>query len=199
MDTHVFQYRIPMEDFPARSLPLSGKVIGFIGNYAHAPNLDALSWLTGTLIPAIRAKCHDARFILAGKGIPPSIREKHGAVSSVEFREDVADLSDFYSDKGIFINPIISGRGMRTKLNEAAAFGRPTVPTSLGAECLGLSTVDDGQSIADACTRLLRANDNPERIARNRQAVIDRFSLSKVAGDFLSLIAGRSGLDYSVS
>jgi glycosyltransferase involved in cell wall biosynthesis len=196
-DARVVQYGIPMEEYPELPPPKTGKAIGFIGNYAHPPNRDALEWLTGSLAAAIRAECPDVRFILAGKGIPASAKEKFAPGSFVEFREDVADLRDFYSDIQIFINPIVSGRGMRTKLIEAAAFGRPILTTSLGGEgleCLEMSIADDEKSMVNACARFYEEDaGGPSRVARNRRIVAERFSLEKVAGDFLSMLGATAG------
>jgi len=49
---------------------------------------------------------------------------------------DVEDLTQFYGSIGIFINPLRQGRGLRTKVVEAAAFGRRFLSTAFGAEGL---------------------------------------------------------------
>lgn len=194
--THVVQYGIPLAEFPLLELPRNEKVIGFIGNYNHPPNLDSLNWLSETLMEAIRSRSPGARFILAGKGIPATIRERHKGDARVEFRENVEDLASFYSEIGLFLNPIRTGRGLRTKVIEAAAYGRPIVTTALGAEGLEKleMEIEGGDAaIAAACARIWESSASRGRILRNRQAVETWFSLEKTASDLLSLLAGTSG------
>ena len=60
----------------------------------------------------------------------------------------------FYSKINVFINPIISGKGIRTKVVEAAAHGRPVVTTRLGAEGfddLKLEIVDTKEDYLKSC------------------------------------------------
>jgi glycosyltransferase involved in cell wall biosynthesis len=166
-------------------------VFGFIGNYGHPPNQEALRWLSEGLAEAIRERCPDARFVLAGKGIPAWARNEFGGRSYVELREDVPDLRDFYAGVTAFLNPIRSGRGMRTKIVEAAAFGRPIATTSLGAEGLenlALRIGDGTRGLAEACAALLADPDPEAAIRRNRDTVEREYSLGKVAGELLTFI-----------
>jgi glycosyltransferase involved in cell wall biosynthesis len=191
LETGIIQYGIPMDDFPLLPSPAPGKVIGFLGNYGHPPNLDALAWLLETLAPAIRARSPEIRFLIAGKGIPDWAHSAAAADVGIEVRENVADLRTFYADIHVFLNPIRTGRGMRTKVIEAAAFGRPVISTTLGGEgmeYLQLEIADDAESLIDACVRFRSGSGASATAARNRAAVADRFSLEKVGGDFLSLV-----------
>jgi glycosyltransferase involved in cell wall biosynthesis len=188
---HLVQYGLPMEEYPQLPPPAAGMVLGFIGNYGHPPNMDALAWLARELIPAILARNPGARFILAGKGLPDWAAAEFAGRAEVELRENVPDLKAFYSDITIFINPIRTGRGMRTKLVEAAAFGRPILTTSLGAEgleALEMTVADDATAMAEACARPWAGMDKAVR--GNREYVKAHFSLDKVAEDFLAFLAG---------
>jgi glycosyltransferase involved in cell wall biosynthesis len=191
LDARVVQYGIPMEEFPRLPPRGSGRTLGFIGNYAHPPNEDALAWLADSLVTAIRAQSPGVRFILAGKGLPSWVRERFAADAAVEFREDVPELRDFYADIDLFINPIRTGRGMRTKLIEAAAFGRPILTTALGGEgleCFEMSIAENDEAMALACARFWNDAGTADRVARNRKAAEERFSLDTVAGDFMSML-----------
>lgn len=187
-------YGLPLAEFPLLSRSGKEPVFGFIGNYGHQPNQEALRWMAEGLADAIRARCPEARFSLAGQGMPAWVREALRARGDVELHGNVGDLRDFYAGVTAFLNPIRSGRGMRTKLVEAAAFGRPIATTSLGAE--GLDDLDmrigDGtQGLADACAALLADPDPEAAIRRNRSAVESRYSLEKVAGDLLAFMEPR--------
>jgi glycosyltransferase involved in cell wall biosynthesis len=184
-------YGLPLEDYPVLPPPAGGPVLGFIGNYGHPPNVVALRWLADGLAAAIRGRCPGVRLVLAGKGIPAWAHEAFRSDSDVELREDVPDLKAFYAGIFAFLNPIRTGRGMRTKLVEAAAFGRPIVTTSLGAEGLEdleMRIGDGTDGLAGACAGLLRDPDPFAAARRNRATVENHYSLSKVAADLLAFL-----------
>jgi hypothetical protein len=132
MKVFIIKYGINREEYPL--LPRSNSnTIGFIGNYNHLPNSDALNYFFSTLFNRLDNKYN---VIIAGYKIPEDILIKYSNCQSVTFMENVENLIDFYNQIDIFINPIVSGRGLRTKLIEAASFGKPIISTNLGAEGL---------------------------------------------------------------
>jgi glycosyltransferase involved in cell wall biosynthesis len=184
----VIKYGLPLSDFPFLPPPDHSHVIGFIGNYAHLPNLDAVEWMRKDLIPAIRSSAPAARFLIAGHGMTESMKRGLASDPTVTVRESIPYLADFYREITVFINPIRTGRGLRTKLIEAAAFGRPILTTSLGAEGLRdleMEIADDTGSMADGCARLLAEGDRG-RAARNRKTLEEHYALERVAADFLA-------------
>ncbi|MEO6098405.1 MAG: glycosyltransferase family 4 protein [Fibrobacteria bacterium] len=192
LESSIIQYGIPMEEYPMLPIKETGRVIGFLGNFAHPPNLDALTWLLRTLAPAIRARCPEVTFLVAGKGIPEWAKGEASARDWIEIRENPPDLRGFYSDIHLLINPIRTGRGMRTKLIEAAAFGRPILTTSLGGEgleSLNLTLADNAETLVEACARFWDDSGTTSALIRNRETVVERFSLEKISGEFLSLIS----------
>ena len=126
------------------------------------------------------------------EGIPAQAIERHRSDPAVRFIEDVPRLEDFYREVGVFINPVRSGRGLRTKLIEAAAYGRPVLSTALGAE--GLDGL--GITLAEAPAAMLagfRALLEPDRWQRavetGRRAVEAKFSLSAVGRELLGILS----------
>ena len=191
LECSVIGYGLPMSEFPLLALPEVGPVFGFIGNYGHEPNLDALAWLFDEVIPAVVACCPGARFILAGKGIPAWAQARRGANAAIELRENVPEVRDFYADISVFLNPIRTGRGLRTKLIEAAAFGRPIVTTPLGGEGLAdleMGIAVDAASFAAQASRLTAGHVGRDAVLRNRRVVESSYSLETVAAEFLALM-----------
>jgi glycosyltransferase involved in cell wall biosynthesis len=187
----VIRYGLPMSEFPLLALPEDGPVFGFIGNYGHEPNLDALAWLFDEVIPAVAACCPRARFIIAGKGIPAWAEGRRAGNAPIELRENVPELREFYADISIFLNPIRTGRGLRTKLIEAAAFGRPIVTTPLGGEGLAdleMGIAVDAPSFATQAARLTSGSHGREAALRNRRTVETSYALESVAAEFLALM-----------
>jgi glycosyltransferase involved in cell wall biosynthesis len=93
-------------------------------------------WLIKTLFPAVQKAYANARLIVCGTNITDDLKSAASGNQSIQFLENVPELASFYRDITLFVNPIRQGRGLRTKVLEAAAFGKPIVSTPLGAEGL---------------------------------------------------------------
>jgi glycosyltransferase involved in cell wall biosynthesis len=148
----------PMHESPANSVFL------FLGTYKHLPNIAAVEFLVNKIWPGVKRKLPDAKLIIAGKN-PENIksyREKH---AGVEYRGFVEDLDKLYRETHVVCCPVQSGSGTRIKIIEAAAYGKPIVSTSLGAEGLDFEDGseilirDDCDSFAESCVAM--ANNMP--------------------------------------
>ena len=91
------------------------------------------------------------------------------------------------------IAPIFSGGGMRIKILEAMALGRPVVATTAGAAgidvCHGenILIADDAESFADAVTELLRDSSRARSIGdAGRRLVESRYATGVLVRDFLA-------------
>jgi glycosyltransferase involved in cell wall biosynthesis len=150
----------------AVSLPLNvtapsrDATILFLGGYDYPPNAQAAERLITRIWPRIRAKFRNARLLIAG-GSPQLIPSFSSRPSGVEFSGFVQDLHSVYDRTRLICSPICIGGGTRVKLIEAAAWGRPMVSTSMGAEGLlfengtEILIQDDDELIARDCARLL--------------------------------------------
>ena len=136
----VVTYGVDPQEYPLLDPPHDRAAIGFIGNYKHPPNYDALEYLLGTLCPAARNAGLSFSVVIAGAGLAPAMQQRYAADTTIQWMGTVADVRAFYESISLFVNPIVSFRGLRTKLIEAAAFGRPILTTPLGAE--GLEDLD---------------------------------------------------------
>jgi glycosyltransferase involved in cell wall biosynthesis len=176
VNAHVVTYGVDPLEYRFLPPPHNRNTVGFIGNYDHVPNRDAMSWFLRYSHQALVAKNPAIRFCWAGANIPKHLREEFGASASIEWRENISDLKDFYSSISVFVNPIVSGRGVRTKLIEAAAFGRPIVSTRLGAEGLDdlmIERADGPDAIAAACARLIHDTRFYDETARFNKKIVD--------------------------
>ena len=98
----------------------------FVGNFRHAPNVEAVSFLIQRVAP----KFPKIRFVFAGFNVSPEA----GTGANVVFPGYVPDIREVYRRPNtIVMAPLFSGTGQRVKLLEAFAMGCPVVTTSLGA------------------------------------------------------------------
>ena len=158
----------------------------FVGNFHHPPNEDAVRWLATEVLPRMGSPRHAA---IVGRAMPEALDtwlEAHG----LDVVGAVDDVRPHLACARIVVAPVRFGTGMRGKVLEALAMGRPVVTTSLGAEGLGavsgqhLIIADDAPAFAAAVTQLLADPALAARIgAAGRGLVEARFDWSRIATD----------------
>lgn len=138
----------------------------FVGNLNYLPNIDALEFLQGEVLPALVARVPDVRIVVVGRA--PATDEAAAAVErlrrspQITFVFDVPDCTPFYHRCAVAIAPIRVGGGTRIKIVEAFAHRRPVVSTRKGCEGLDvedgsqLLIADDPRRFAECCAALLR-------------------------------------------
>ncbi|WP_203415603.1 glycosyltransferase [Candidatus Scalindua japonica] len=145
--------------------PLShtnSQVLLFIGSYNYTPNVIAAEYLINKIWPYVYKAVPDARLLIAGT-YPENISCFKTKIPGVEFTGFVDDLDKLYQQSRVICCPILSGGGTRLKIIEAAAYGKPVVSTTIGAEGIEmydgreLLLRDDPASFAEACIDLLNS------------------------------------------
>ena len=131
---------------PARALdPVGGDgTVLFVGNFKHAPNVDAAIRLAREIRPRLP---DSARVQLVGARPPDAVRAL--ASDRVEVHGSVPDVAPFLDDAGVVALPLRRGGGMRVKALEALAAGKAVVATPLALEGLD---VEDGAQVVVAET-----------------------------------------------
>jgi len=104
----------------------------FIGNFTHYPNKDAVRWFMRQVHPKVLAACPDFRLVIAGAGDVTDLRKEFASDVSVCFVGEVPDLVDALRSAKICLAPLISGAGIRGKIQQYSYVGRPTVSTTIG-------------------------------------------------------------------
>lgn len=133
----------------------------FNGAFKYAPNLEALDNLLYRINPLLQEKNLSYLILILGLDIPASVVEvSHPSIRVLGF---VEDLEQYLNGCHIFLNPVISGGGIKTKLVEAIAYGLQAVSSENGAvgidpricnENLVICKDADWQGFGDAVMRL---------------------------------------------
>jgi hypothetical protein len=117
------------------NIPSSDKILLFNGTLGYKPNLDALNIILEKLNPILMASNHfNYRIIICGNKLPEAYKglsdykEKH-----VIYAGFVPDINLYFKGADIFINPVIDGGGIKTKLVEALGYDLSVVSTQSGA------------------------------------------------------------------
>ncbi len=145
---------------PAPDIPQAPRVL-FVGFLPHTPNEEGLRWFLDAVWPQVQRAEPDARLTVIGAGASNALLG-HMHDSGAEYRGFVEDLRAVYAESRVYVAPIFTGGGIRTKILEAMTAGVPVVASSFAP--LGLGTeegkhllISDAPAVfAQQILRLLR-------------------------------------------
>jgi glycosyltransferase involved in cell wall biosynthesis len=164
----------PEPELPAADRP----VLGFHGVFDSQANVDAAVSLVEQILPRVRATVPEVSALLVGRRPPREIRRLAG--DRVELRADVPDIRAALSDMTVHVDWMTSGAGIKNKVLEAMAAGRPVVASPAGAQGIGagagLAVVSDLVTAAAEVVGLLT---DPDRLLATGSA-----ARARVVADF---------------
>jgi hypothetical protein len=122
--------------------------VAFIGNFAHAPNADAVRWLVEEIMPLVWQTEPDLPCLIAGSDMSDALHQQLTR-PGVRLLGRVARLGDVFEQARQTIAPLRFGAGLKDKALRSMAAGLP---------CVGTSEAFDGMqglpvAITDACRR----------------------------------------------
>ncbi len=159
-------------------VPESG-VVGFVGAMDYAPNVDAVTWFTEQIWPAVLTEHPNARFQIVGRK-PTRVVRRLTRRPGVEVIGEVIHVNDALKTWQVSVAPMRMGRGVQNKVLEAMAAARPVVLTSQAAAGLSerdtkhLTIADGAGDLADAIKRLLSDVELCRRLGRASRRVVAR-------------------------
>ncbi|NDK38156.1 glycosyltransferase [Pseudoxanthomonas gei] len=131
----------------------------FVGGFRHPPNVDAVVWFAGQVMPLLRARLPDVVFHCVGSDPPDAVRALAGR-EGVVVHGHVPDLVPMMESLRIAVAPLRYGAGVKGKVNLSMAHGQPVVATTTAVEGMHLAdgvdvlVADDPQGFADAVAGL---------------------------------------------
>ena len=125
----------------------SDPVIGFIGTYSYAPNLQAALFLAEQVFPLVLERCPHAILRIAGANMPSDAAEKLRKARNVELLGQVADSGRFMDECAVLALPVFVRGGVPLKVIEAMARGKAIVASP---------ELVDGIAVADGEDMLVR-------------------------------------------
>ncbi len=106
----------------------------FNGSLDYLPNLDAVKTIVEQLNPILLQSSLKYKIIICGKGLPAYMNSlKDYADKNIIYAGFVDDISIYFKGSDTFINPVIDGGGIKTKLVEALGYNMNVVTTVSGA------------------------------------------------------------------
>ncbi len=111
------------------------KILLFNGLLDYKPNLDALLFILKEINPLLLSdNSFHYKLIICGKGLPEQLNElKEYADKNIIYAGFVDDIEMYFKASDIFLNPVQTGGGIKTKMVEAIAFGAEVISSETGA------------------------------------------------------------------
>lgn len=184
-------------DVPRAALdPVGGqpRTLLFVGNFVHAPNVDAAITLAYRILPIVLRAHPETRLAIVGGSPPPEVLALAGDRVSVS--ADVPSVTPYLNSAAIVVAPIAIGGGMRVKVLEALAAGKAVVASTRAAEGVTavsgeeIAVVDGDAPTAAAICSLLEDNEARRQMAaRARLWALRELSWSTMADRYDELYA----------
>lgn len=175
----------------------------FLGNYTHAPNVDAAFWLASEILPRVQRRIPDIVLTLAGFDPPAAIRRLSS--DRIIVTGHVPDLRTLFHSARAFVAPLRYGAGMKGKIVQSLAHALPVVTTNIGAEGIGLVDgidaliASDEDSFADAAVRLYSDDILWDRLAAGALEAAARFTPSSLTATLAEILTNAVEADQALS
>ena len=113
----------------------SEKILLFNGTLGYKPNLDALDIILEKINPLLYAdENFTYKILICGNKLPDQYnRLVDYKEKNIIYAGFVADINLYFKGSDIFINPVIDGGGIKTKVVEALGYNLSVVSTQSGA------------------------------------------------------------------
>ncbi|MCY7409087.1 MAG: glycosyltransferase family 4 protein [Chitinophagales bacterium] len=172
------------------NLPVEKQSVFFIGSMDWLPNREGVEWFLDIVFPKVLSAFPAVKFFMAGRNFPDNFPER--PFPNLEIVGEVENSKAFIRSKSIMIVPLFSGSGMRVKIIEAMAEGKPVVSTAIGAEGLNATDgvniliADTADAFARQIKRLLKDDGELNRIGQNGKTfVAENFDNKKIVDDLI--------------
>lgn len=151
----------------------------YVGNFRHTPNVDSALFLVNEVMPLVYQEFPDARVYIVGANTPPAIQNL-AKPDQVIVTGWVEDMRPYIHRANIYVFPIRIGVGLRNKILEAWAMGKPTITSRLGVAGLravhgeNIWIAESAQEIADGICHLFTNPDLRESLGKNARAYVEK-------------------------
>lgn len=145
--------------------------VTFTGGLNYSPNIEAACQFAERVWPRVLALHPNARFLVAGRRPRPEVLQL-AELPGVEVLADVPDMRPVLREGWLSVAPMVSGSGIKNKVLEAWAVGRPVAMYELAANGLDIQgsaadlIVDGPEALASLVASLLGDRTELERHAR---------------------------------
>lgn len=170
---------LDMENYPLTEPP-AGSSIFFIGALDWLPNQEGLDWFLRNVFDQLLSELPELRFHVAGRNAPAYF-EKKLKHPNISYHGEVEDALKFIQTYRLMLVPLLTGSGIRVKILEGMALGRPVVTTSTGIEGIPASdhpyvvVEDDPLMFSNQILKLLKEAPEADHLLTESRDFISRY------------------------
>ncbi len=154
----------------------------FIGGYTHGPNVDAVKWFVGNILPIVCKDIPDIRIHIAGSNMPQDLIDLASEHVIIEGMLSDEQLEKFYHTIRLNVVPLRYGAGIKGKIVESMRYGLPVVTTPCGAEGIigAESVLAIANSAEDIARRIISVYNDEKELKRmsegGKQYILTHYS-----------------------
>lgn len=159
--------------------PAEPPEIVFTGVMDYRPNVEGVQWFAREILPKVRERLTEARFVIVGSRPSPAVRrlaEHPGVIVTGR----VPDVRAHVAPAAVCVAPLRIARGLQNKVLEAMAMGKPVVATPQAFEGIDAvpgrdaCVVDTPDAFADAVVALVQDRQRAAAMGRSARAAMER-------------------------
>ncbi len=150
--------------------------VAFLGYFGHYPNIDSMKWYLSKIHPIIKSQVPGYEFLIIGAGDTKPLKKLAAGDESVKFTGRVDNVIPYIQSASVCTLPLITGAGIRGKLNQYSIAGRPSVSTTIGNKGLkyehgrSVMIADEASTFAADVIKLLVNQDKNQALAKQARA-----------------------------
>lgn len=176
---HVIPTGIDLDYFHPQQTQEEPHSLIYVGNFRHPPNVDSALFLVNEVLPLVTRQFPDTRLYIVGANPPQQIQDL-ASPDRIIVTGWVDDMRPYIYRSNIYVFPIRLGVGLRNKMLEAWAMGKPTVTTRLGVAGLGAVhgentwIAETAPAFAEGICRLFEDPSLREKLGQNARAYVEQ-------------------------
>lgn len=159
-----------------RNVIVKDHAILFLASLNWRPNIQGFQWFLDNVLPHVIKNYPSVLVTIVGKGDSGELSSlRHPNIRYVGYVEDV---SPYIVESTLAIVPLFAGGGMRIKILELFAHGKPVVSTSVGCEGIQVENgrelfiADSPVEFANSIINILKDNGLQKRLGTNGQELV---------------------------
>lgn len=172
---------VDLEYYKLSSNPSESPTLIYIGTMSYPVNIYAVLYFFKEIYPLIRTKIPNLKVYIVGRSPPNVIRRLALKDKSIIVTGEVKDVRPYLSKAQVVIAPItVDDGGIKNKVLEGMAMGKPVVSTSLGARDIGavhgknIIIADDPKEFAESVINLLQDDELRNKIGNNARKFVEK-------------------------
>ena len=145
-----------------KSLKSNVTNVTFSGAMDYFPNHQAAIFFIDNVMPAIRKIGLDCTFVIVGRNPMPELLERKSL--DIQITGTVEDVTEYLKNSDIIVAPLLAGAGLKNKVLEGMATGRPVIASSIALEGIGathLVNVIEANSVYEWVAAIAKLKNEP--------------------------------------